>query len=206
MPKRRPLHIVSRFLLVGVLAMAPLVAARATNSAPQARPLLIDGSEPFHAFVVEASAPGKFTLRTDGGSQGVVRLFGIDIPVLSPSCLSPDGSSLGCRSAAPETIIRITRRDDGQVTCVAVDPNAALPTVQCLLGNDDLAMVLIQGGHAYAAEKSLIEQSRANAAWGPLRQQYLAAEENARVNRRGIWSATTPALPTYSQRRPNAAR
>lgn len=200
------LSLASRFVVAGALYLVAIASAYAAGSTPTKRALAIDGAAPFHAFVVEAAAPGEFTLRTDGGSQGVVRLFGVDIPVLSPSCLSPDGNRNQCHSAAPDTIARITKRADGQVTCVAVDPNAIPPTVHCLLGDDDLGLVLIQGGHAYAAQKALLEQSRANAAWGPLMQQYMAAEENARVNRRGIWSATTPALPSYNQRRPTAAR
>lgn len=197
------LFIASRHLVLGAIFVGALAQdACATDLVQAKKPLSVDGSSPFNAFVVSAEAPGDFVLRTEGGTQGAVRLFGVDVPVFKPACLSPDGNKGQCRSNASETLARIVRRTDNRVTCIFVDAEAPLPTAQCLLGDEDLAAVLIQNGYAYADQKLLFDQRQRNAAWASLHTQYVAAEENAKANRRGLWATTTPPQPFYNQRKP----
>ena len=114
------------------------------------------------------------TLEVDGG---IVQLYGIDAPELGQLCRS-DGIRRQCGVQAALALRKLIALG-GPVACQpwTDDParataGGATPEV-CKLGHEDVALVMLHGGHAVALPNSFPD--------------YLEAQDAARGARLGIW-------------------
>lgn len=121
----------------------------------------------------------------DGDSLTVngvrVRLFGIDAPELDQSC-QRGGQAWACGSAATQELSRLV--SGKQVRCVPVGTDQHGRILgRCTAGVVDINRTMVASGYAVAFRR--------------YSNDYVTAEESARVNRRGIWSGTFEMPSTY---------
>lgn len=114
----------------------------------------------------------------DGDSLTVgktkVRLFGIDAPELRQSCIR-DGQQWTCGANAAEELSNLVTGK--QVRCVSMGVDQYGRVLgRCTVGTLDVNGAMVAGGYAVAFRRYSTE--------------YVAAEDNAKANRRGLWAGT----------------
>lgn len=103
-----------------------------------------------------------------------VRLFGIDAPEATQMC-SRQGQSWPCGAAASEQLG--SKVSGFEVRCTPTGTDRHGRTVaRCRTGDTDLNRYMVASGYALAYRR--------------YSSDYVAAEETAKVNKRGIWSGT----------------
>lgn len=103
-----------------------------------------------------------------------VRLFGIDAPEFTQTCIR-DGKAWACGSAAADQLAKLV--DGKQVTCAALGSDRYGRTLaRCRVGGTDLNRVMVASGYALAFRRYSMD--------------YISAEDSAKANKRGIWSGT----------------
>lgn len=114
---------------------------------------------------------------TDGDSIRVgserIRLHGIDAPELAQDCLDARGRAWACGQWARTQLREITRGK--RLNCTRLDTDRFGRTIAtCFAGGQDIAQAMVERGAAVAFRRYGLD--------------YVAAEEAARVARRGIWA------------------
>jgi endonuclease YncB( thermonuclease family) len=110
------------------------------------------------------------TIRTETQS---VRLAGLEGPTAEAACFDPEQKLWACGLQARAALYNAIRREN--VTCRPVEPaGGRVPLVQCSVGKDDLARILVAKGFA-----------RPNVERGADIRQAL---EQAKRNNLGLWN------------------
>jgi endonuclease YncB( thermonuclease family) len=113
---------------------------------------------------------------------GEVRLFGIDAPEMR------DGAALPHALAARRRLASMIA--NAPVVCTPVDVDRYCRTVAVCRradGEEDLALTLVRGGHAWLMRRYLYGRPRHVDT-----ERYEAAEREAAENRRGVWALVPP--------------
>lgn len=107
---------------------------------------------------------------TVGGNE--VRLFGIDAPEFDQSC-TRDGKAWACGAAASEQLMKlVTGR---QVICLSMGTDQHQRILgRCMAGSTDINRTMVALGYAVAFRRYSTD--------------YVAAEESAKLNKRGLWA------------------
>jgi endonuclease YncB( thermonuclease family) len=117
-----------------------------------------------------------------------VRVFAIDAPELAQSCRAEDGSSYACGEEARRVLA--ARVGQEVVTCVGrTRDRYGRVVARCSVGAEDLGAMMVREGWALAYR-----------AFG---DDYVEAEREARVARRGLWRGSFE--PPWEWRRRNPA-
>jgi endonuclease YncB( thermonuclease family) len=111
------------------------------------------------------------TLEIDGR---LVQLYGIDAPELGQLCAS-DGALRSCGVESALALRKLVTFGAHQPDCApwGDDQAGRLPRELCKIGHEDVALVMLHGGHAVALPDSFPD--------------YREAQEQARQARLGIW-------------------
>lgn len=147
-----------------------------------------DAPEPGHVFSGVAQVIDGDTLdiaagQTGGGDAVRVRLFGIDAPEIGQACTRDDGTTWNCGGRARA---EAERRAGGRVLrCTARDRDPYGRTVATCRDSTgtDLGEALTEFGAAVAYRR--------------FSQDYVAAEQSARLGRRGLWAGPVTAPSEY---------
>lgn len=101
-----------------------------------------------------------------------IRIFGIDAPELSQTCLDRERATYACGRLAQRELERLTRR---VVSCDAVETDRHGREVAiCYVGETDLGAAMVRSGWARAYLRYSL--------------RYASAESAARDDRRGLWA------------------
>jgi endonuclease YncB( thermonuclease family) len=129
-------------------------------------------------------------LAIDGDSLSVggreVRLQGVDAPEMAQSCKDANGRPWACGVAARDALAGLLAR--GPATC-AIDPRDPADRygrtlARCAAGGADLGEAMARAGLAVAYDRYLAYREGDLRPYAPA---LLAAEDEARAARRGIW-------------------
>lgn len=171
--------IVQRGLAVGLIALVVVAAgwhvwgaaspttAKASRQA-RVEPQSATGSTATDEISGRGSAVTGDTLRI--GST-VVRLDGIEAPLLYQTCISAKGSSWSCGDAARQAMAQLLRSD--RVSCELSGSEDGVSTGECKVGDRDLAAELVRGGNVFAIHG--------------LFSAYGSLEDEARAEKAGLW-------------------
>jgi len=103
-----------------------------------------------------------------------VRLFGVDAPEFDQSC-KRGGQNWACGSEAADRLSRLV--SGKQVRCTSVGTDQHNRTLgRCSVGLTDINRTMVATGYAVAYRR--------------YSSDYVSAEKNAKVNKRGIWAGT----------------
>lgn len=112
-----------------------------------------------------------------------IRLHGIDAPERDQSCMR-DGRAWACGEEAADRLGLLVR--GGSVRCHAVGTDQHDRTLaRCYRGGVEINRVMVESGYAVAYRKYSAE--------------YVAAEEQAKAAKRGIWASTFELPSVYRQ-------
>lgn len=116
----------------------------------------------------------------------IVRLQGIDAAEIGQSCRDAAGASWRCGRAAADTLAAMI---GGQIVTCVTDPRDPADLygrtlALCAAGDADLSLGLLRAGHAVAYHTYLTYREGDAR---PHRAAFIAAEEEARAARRGLW-------------------
>lgn len=180
---RRLCWILIAALIGSVVRHAVWSGHEAAEPRRQAAPQIADSrtSDRFQARVAVVQDGDTLDVVDAAGRRHRVRLYGVDAPEIAH-----DG-----RPAQPggvEASAWLSRRVSGrQVAIEVLDHDRWGREVgRVLLDEEDLNLALLRNGWAWAYRQYLQE---------PFRTPYLATEENARRERRGIWAESNPMAP-----------
>jgi endonuclease YncB( thermonuclease family) len=125
------------------------------------------------------------TLRAAGGR---IRLSGIDAPELSQTCRDAQAHEWSCGQAAKARLVELVSR--GDVACAARGHDRYGRTLAVCSAGDvaDLGAALVRDGYA-------VDYRRYSS-------DYLAAEDEARAARRGIWQGDFERPENWRRRHP----
>ena len=118
-----------------------------------------------------AEAVDADTIRIDGRR---IRLFAIEATEMSQCCIRSDGSKVSCGKTAAQLLGDFLQ--EKQIRCEVVDIDRyRRPVAVCWMpSGQELNRLVVQGGLALAARS--------------YSTRYVAAENEARLNRRFLWS------------------
>jgi endonuclease YncB( thermonuclease family) len=130
--------------------------------------------------VVGISDGDTLSILDSGNQQHTIRLFGIDTPEWD----QPHGS------AAEKALAEMVSKQS--VGVVTIETDSFGRTVGTIyLGDKDINLAMIEGGHAWWFRK-----------YAPYERHLEAAEQDARAARRGLWASPNP-VPPWNWRRRN---
>lgn len=121
---------------------------------------------PFHGIAVASDGD---SLTIDGRR---VRLFGIDAPEFDQTC-SRNGQSWACGAEAADQLSRLITGRELRCISAGLDQYGRV-LARCTAGPVDIHRTMVARGFAVAFRRYSID--------------YVAAEESAKANRRGIWA------------------
>jgi len=128
---------------------------------------------PTISFAGQAIVIDGDTIELDGQN---FRLHGIDAPEAGQKCSQAGGGTWKCGEAATEALVSLTAGKD--VQCDDRGQDAFQRTIAvCRAGETDVNDTLVRSGFAWAFRK--------------FSEDYVAAEDEARSQRLGIWQAST---------------
>lgn len=111
-----------------------------------------------------------------------IRLFGIDAPEKSQPCINGDGAQWRCGRWAQNRLQEIVAT--GPLRCNALSKDRYGRTVaRCFANGKDVAAEMVASGAAFAYREYSLE--------------YVGAEKEAFLNRRGIWSGKAEKPSSY---------
>ena len=103
-----------------------------------------------------------------------VRLFGIDAPEFDQSC-TRNGQSWSCGSAAADQLMRLVTGKDVRCSSMGTDQHGRT-LGRCMVGQTDINRTMVATGYAVA--------------YRHYSNDYVSAEDSARLNKRGLWAGT----------------
>lgn len=148
-------------------------------------------------MVSAASSTSLFAQKIEGRAEVVtgdvlriddteIRLAGIEAPELAQRCAIPGNRNWRCGAAARTALSRLVRGEPVHCSVSGTDESGR-PLGICVAGENDLAMMLVSDGHAFA-ETGLFAR-------------YSSEEERARAGKVGIWRGNPERPAEYRARR-----
>jgi len=166
----RPWGLVARALLV-------VAAFLGAGTTPAAEPWVVEGR------VVGISDGDTLTILDDAKTQHKVRIAGIDAP--------EKGQAFG--TASKESLSRLVFNRRVEVRCYKKD-RYGREVCRVYEGLRDVGLEQVRAGMAWHFKEYQHEQSRGE------RDSYMAEEQSARADRRGLWKDAKPVPPWHWRR------
>ena len=136
--------------------------------------LLLCAAEAHAADSVKAEAK----VIKDGDTPLIeIRMYGIDTPEKKQKCENREGQCYACGTAATEKLKALTKNKDLRFEFTG-DVTYGRPVATLYDGEKDINLEMVQSGWAVAYTRFLE---------GEMKRRYLAAQDEAKAAKRGIW-------------------